>query len=923
MWSFFVLKAPFADNEEERLNKLKEYLILDTGSEEFFDEITISAAEICGAKIAAISLIDRERQWFKSSQGLDVRETPRDISFCGHTIMSDEIFIVEDSEKDERFCDNPLFLSEPNVRFYAGAPLITPEGFRIGSLCVIDSEKKILTESQKKILVSFSKLIVKYLELRKNNKKLKVIQKQYDEVQSISQTGYWELDIQTNYIKWSKEVYNIYGLEESTVMTKIDGISYYEKHEQVRLMKMIEHSIKHKQKFSGDFKFIDEKGNRKWVRSAGHTLLGRDENVTHLIGTFQDITSIKNASIKEKTIFEQSLDSIMTLGPPSWKFTSANPAAISLFKTLSEKKFKSIGPWDISPEFQPDGAQSSEKAKNYIDKAMNEGSAFFEWQHMDLEGKKIECTVLLSKIKIENEDFLQATVRDVTNEKEQERDNQYILESMKVGTWKWDITKDHLVWSDSNYKVFNINKNDFTSAYEAWEKAIHPDFKDDVVSELQSALMNSNEYIATFPIILKNKEIAYIGARAEIFRNEKGDAVQIAGINWDKTREYKISQELEKEKKSSYHSSKLASLGELAAGVGHEINNPMAIISGHCSIISRLLKQGKEDQVPKSINIMNSAVCRVTKIVNGLKNFSRADSGENENFNFSDVVLETVEMIRDIYLKESIDITTDLVDDCIVWGNRGRLQQVLVNLMSNARYTLQNRDVKTIEIKVKEIKKKYWVSVTDSGEGIPESIIDKIFDPFYTSKEVNKGTGIGLSLCHRIINEHDGKLTVQTKMGKGSTFKFDLNKDTSHIDVPSTVNVNNRVPSQLSGHVLIVDDEVEVLKLLELFLQEIGLTCDSASNGKEALALYLKNTDRYDFIISDMKMPVMDGATLFKEIRSRKELKQPKLLIITGGVNINFEDQSSEIGKLIDGHFIKPFEMETIKNKLQELSNES
>jgi PAS domain S-box-containing protein len=920
-----VLKAPIAVDDKKRLKKLAEYAILDTEVEDIFEEITISAAAICDANISAISLIDKDRQWFKSIQGLDVKETPRDVSFCGHAIMNDEIFIIEDSADDVRFCDNPLFLNEPHVRFYAGAPLITPEGYRVGTLCVIDSEKKKLTESQKKVLISLSKQVVNYLELRIKNKKLEAIQYEYEQVQFISKTGHWELDLETNITSWSKEVYKIYGLDESNSVSKVDALSYYGKDDQKQLSKMIDDAVKNKKEFVGDFSFTDDKGNSKWVRSAGYPILSSEGHVIRLVGTFQDITDIKNVLIKEKVIFDQSFDSIMTLEPPLWRFTSANAAAVKLFKTESESKFLDLGPWDISPNYQPNGILSSEKAKEHITLAMENGSALFDWQHQDLEGTKLDCTVLLSKVTIEGKDFLQATVRDVSDVKAHERDNQYILESMKVGTWKWDIIKDHLVWNDSNYNVFNINKNDFNSAYEAWEKTIHPEYKAEVVSVLEAALINLDEYNATFPILLKDNEIRYISAKAEIIRNEKGDAVQMIGINWDSTREYQITQELEKEKKSSYHSSKLASLGELAAGVGHEINNPMAIISGHCSIILRLLRQDRIEQIPKSIDIMSTAIKRVTKIVKGLKVFSRADSGENEHFNFSSAILETVEMIQDIYNKEGISITMDIVDTSIVWGNRGRLQQVLVNLLSNAKDALETVENKNIDIKVIEAANKYRVSVTDTGEGIPDSIIDKIFDPFYTSKEVNKGTGIGLSLCHRIICEHNGDLKVETKEGVGSTFLFDLEKVTEDVDIvesPVQGSIVISAPKKTNGHVLIVDDEEEVRKLLEIFTAEIGLTSDNASNGKEALEMFLKDPSKYDYIISDMKMPVMDGSTFFKEIRSRKNIKQPRLFIITGGVNIDYEGKDSEIGKIIDGHFTKPFSIEAIQKKLNEFKKE-
>ncbi|HMV43529.1 MAG TPA: PAS domain S-box protein, partial [Leptospiraceae bacterium] len=156
------------ENEKERHKKLLEYNILDTLEEKEFDDIAKLAAQICNSPIALISLVDSDRQWFKSNIGLDAKETPRDISYCAHAILTDEILEIEDSANDPRFYDNPLFLNTPIVRFYAGAPLITSDGYRIGTLCVIDRDAKKLNDQQLQTLKVLSNNVINLLELRKN-----------------------------------------------------------------------------------------------------------------------------------------------------------------------------------------------------------------------------------------------------------------------------------------------------------------------------------------------------------------------------------------------------------------------------------------------------------------------------------------------------------------------------------------------------------------------------------------------------------------------------------------------------------------------------------------------------------------------------------------------------------------------------------
>ncbi|NWG85901.1 MAG: GAF domain-containing sensor histidine kinase [Hydrogenophilaceae bacterium] len=161
-----MIPAPLPDNEEERQRWLDELNILDTIEEQAYDDLTFLAAQICQTPIALVSLIDRERQWFKSHHGLDARETPRDLAFCAHAIHDDQLFLVPDSLKDERFHDNPLVTGAPHVQFYAGAPLILRDNIRVGTLCVIDDHARDMTEAQKQALAAIARQVVSQMELR-------------------------------------------------------------------------------------------------------------------------------------------------------------------------------------------------------------------------------------------------------------------------------------------------------------------------------------------------------------------------------------------------------------------------------------------------------------------------------------------------------------------------------------------------------------------------------------------------------------------------------------------------------------------------------------------------------------------------------------------------------------------------------------
>ncbi len=160
-------KVPVPKDEKERVADLYRYEVLDTLPEEEFDALTALAAHICGAPIALISLVDSNRQWFKSKIGVSLSETSRDVSFCAYAIMQPDLLIVPDATKDKRFAQNPLVISDPKIRFYAGAPLISPEHHALGTLCVLDRVPRVLTREQTDALRALGRQVMAHLVMRR------------------------------------------------------------------------------------------------------------------------------------------------------------------------------------------------------------------------------------------------------------------------------------------------------------------------------------------------------------------------------------------------------------------------------------------------------------------------------------------------------------------------------------------------------------------------------------------------------------------------------------------------------------------------------------------------------------------------------------------------------------------------------------
>jgi GAF domain-containing protein len=161
------MKPPIPSNEAERMRSLKLYRILDSGSEKAFDDLTRLAAAICETPISLITLIEGERQWFKSKVGMTLTETTRDVSFCAHALVDNRMLVVEDATKDPRFADNPYVTAESPVRFYAGAPLVMADGNSLGTLCVVDRKPRQLSAHQLEALGILRQAVVSQIELRR------------------------------------------------------------------------------------------------------------------------------------------------------------------------------------------------------------------------------------------------------------------------------------------------------------------------------------------------------------------------------------------------------------------------------------------------------------------------------------------------------------------------------------------------------------------------------------------------------------------------------------------------------------------------------------------------------------------------------------------------------------------------------------
>lgn len=262
--------------EALRLQELLDYQIIDTSPESKFDSITMLASYICNAPISLVSLLDNERQWFKSKHGLEVSETPRNISFCNYTIQTDEIFEVENALNDKRFANNPLVQGYPNIQFYAGAPLITPDGYRLGSLCVIDSKPNKLDDRQKIALKILASEVMSHMELAKKNRRLEKTLTDYQDIYAMFDASgelHCILDEKGKIESINKAVFKILGYTVNEAIGR-NMWDFCHQHDIPYLVKQIESELRSGNKnLELEIRVMAKDGSVKWI---GWTIAVKD-----------------------------------------------------------------------------------------------------------------------------------------------------------------------------------------------------------------------------------------------------------------------------------------------------------------------------------------------------------------------------------------------------------------------------------------------------------------------------------------------------------------------------------------------------------------------------------------------------------------------------------------------------------------------
>ncbi len=435
-------------SEKERLESLSFLDLESIADTEEFDFLTSLAADVCGCEISLISLIYEEKQWFLSNHGLTPRETPRDYSFCAHAIHEPQnFFMVKNASEDERFFDNPLVKSNPNIRFYSGVPILDHNGVALGTLCVIDQKPKDLNVNQLATLKKLADQVHRLFELRRMRLEeqqrfleSKMILTLLQDSQEFNRIGAWQLDLATNEVIWTDMVYQIHEVDTSYKPNLKDALDFYHPHDLPILKGALEECIENGKPVNLECRLITSKGKTIWVRCSGQ------KSGDKLIGSFQDITAIKENELKFKMMINSS-SALLVVLDVSGTIVELNSSALDLAGfdrvTFVGKKFWDCNIWDI-----PEAAISelTQKFNNAI-KGKETSEELVIWLNAE-----IPMTVKFSLKPIYDDfdavAFIIAEAIPIQDVVDSRNRYKFVLEGANVATGQWNITNNEVIFDE-------------------------------------------------------------------------------------------------------------------------------------------------------------------------------------------------------------------------------------------------------------------------------------------------------------------------------------------------------------------------------------------------------------------------------------------------------------------------------------------
>ena len=909
--------APLPPNESERLAVLRRYAVLDTAPEPAFDELTRLAAQICAAPIALITLIDGTRQWFKARMGIEVTEVARDVSFCSHTILLPDGLIVGDTAVDGRFADNPQVTASPSVRFYAGVPLMTRDGFAVGTFCVMDCAPRQFGGTQMESLRVLSRQVMTQLELRRHLDELahNIEQRQRTEERLRTSEAFYEAlvetlpqnilrkDLQGRFTFANRKSCQSIGRKQEEIIGRTDfdlfppelAAKYHR--DDLRVMTTRE-NLDTVEAHQGPH------GERLFVHVIKTPLYDASGNVIGVQGIFYDVTQRKR--IEEELAYERDLlRALLDYIPDRIYFKDVNCRFMRCSKSMAVRlgltdAREVVGKTDF--DFHP-----AEQAQEYYDdeqRILLRGEPLINKleRQLDPDGNEIWASVTKVPIYTQSGSIagLVGLSRDITQLKQTEQALRQAEEKYRA------------IYENSPEGIFQTTRDGhFLSANPALARMYGYGSPEEVVVALTdiesqlyvdpqrreefSRLMRERGEVGGFEsqIHRKDRSVIWISESARTVKDAEGNFRYYEGIVEDITARKQAEIERERAREAALESARTKA--QFLANMSHEIRTPMNAITGMTGLLgdTRLTQEQRE-----YVETIRNSTESLLGIIDDILDFSKVEAGklslEVIDFDLREAVESSLEMLAERAHKKAIDLACWVEPDVSAQlrGDPVRLRQILTNLVSNAVKFTEKGEVLVHVTKLKEESGRVFVrfEVRDTGIGIAPDAMARIFQEFTqadgsTTRKYG-GTGLGLTISKQLVSLMGGEIGVESTPGQGSTFwvNVPLEPQSASAELPG---LSGSEP--LKGlRLLLVTHTTSLRQILRQQFEAWGIQAEAAASTAEAMEKIggaARAGRPYPLLLIDVDLPETDGLSLAQNLKSDPALASSRIVMLTTLLN--------------------------------------
>jgi len=835
-----MLSALIPSYDRQRIEALRAYGVLDTAPETDFDDIVRLVASICVVPIAAVTLVDEQRQWFMARVGLAVCQTGRDVAFCAHTVLDPgQLFVVPDAALDPRFADNPLVTGEPYIRFYAGAPLVDKNGFVLGSLCVIDTVPRTLDSRQLDALATLGRLVVRQLESRKLVVELAEQKAALDRhsivaIADVNGAFTYVNDRFCALLQHSRETL-LGPTEVSPGISKPGREVFTPSWEKVCRGEV----------WSGEVEGRTPNGSNYCLQVTVVPMKNAAGAPWQFIALGTDIGERKRAEEKLEllsAVVQQSSDSVVITEPcvdrPDAQILYVNPAFSRLMGYSAEEMVgQSLSVFH--------GPRTDRAAVLEMRQALVNGESLrAETVNYRKDGSTVDLEWQVSPVRNRRGVITHgvALQRDITVRKTSEE--KFCAATKEILNLKTALDEHALVAiTSAQGKITYVNDKFCAISQFARAELVGQDHRivnsgyhsKEFLRDLWTTIGRGKVWKGEIRNKAKDGSHYWVATTIVPFLDDRGKPRQYVTIRTDVTERKLAEIQLGRAREAALESSRLKS--RFLANMSHELRTPLNTING---LSATLAEQDLPPRAKQSVELILQCGETLLENIQTILTHSTLEAGkatlEHKPFSISDVIMNALRITEPAAQKKKLDLSYSLDPSTpeVLLGDPFRVQQVLVNLLANAiKFTEKGRIFLRMRVRRSaDGKWKFSFTVADTGTGIAPDVIGKLFRPFYQGDDSTtrrfEGTGLGLAITKSLVELMGGSIAVKSRPGAGSIFNFTVvleNEPGSRSLLASTAH------SELAGKRLsIVEPDPIRIRFLASLARAWGLQVDTSTD---------------------------------------------------------------------------------------------